>query len=354
MLSTTDLRSHEQLSRAGEFAAVIRHLARANGKPIEAAAMAQGARAPARVVDVLQKAAVGPDSTFDNPDGRLLLGAFVDALRHTSIFYRLLADSAMTRLPFDVVIGSIATAAGAAIVDRGEAIPVRSMALEQATLQRRKAAALVALTKELLDAGGTAAEGLLTRSLRASVSEAVDADFLTNVVLSGVSATNSTTDALADLAAMLTTVALAEESRPYFLASPSAAIKAATVASASGGRIFPEASPTGGAMLNIPMIVSSQVTSGNLILVDAARFAGASDTIEIAASRSAALEMRDDPTMSVDATSSPGPNPVHANTVSMWQTNSVAVRAIAYFGAARLRSGGVAAIDQIAWGEGSP
>jgi HK97 family phage major capsid protein len=267
---------------------------------------------------------------------------------------RLLADSALTRLPFDVVIGSIATAAGAAIVDRGAAIPVRSMSLSQATLARRKAAALVALSKELLDAGGSAAEGLLTRSLRASVSEAVDADFVANIVMSGISATNSSTDALADLEAMLTTAALTEESKPCFLASTSAAIRAATVAAPNGNRLFPEALPTGGALLGIPLLVSSKVSTGNLILLDAARFAGASDTITVDVSRNAAIEMRDDPTATVDEGASPGANPVHAQAVSMWQTDSVAVRCIAYFGAARLRTGGVAAISGIAWGEGSP
>jgi hypothetical protein len=85
MLSTTELRSHEQMSRIGEFASLVKHLARAGGKPLEAATLADGARAPERVRNVL-KAAVSADTAFENPDGRLLVSAFVDSLRHGSIF----------------------------------------------------------------------------------------------------------------------------------------------------------------------------------------------------------------------------------------------------------------------------
>jgi hypothetical protein len=41
--------------------------------------------------------------------------------------------------------------------------------------------------------------------------------------------------------------------------------------------------------------------------------------------------------------------PVATDAVSMWQTNSVAIRCIAYFGASKLRPGGVVAITGIAW-----
>ena len=119
-------------------------------------------------------------------------------MRHTSVFYRLLNDGALIRLPFQVRIGTITTAAGAGIVEPGQAIAVHSMALAEAFLTPRKAASLVALSQELLDAAGSAAETLISRSLRASVSEAVDSEFI-SIIMAGVSPISSTDVALADL-----------------------------------------------------------------------------------------------------------------------------------------------------------
>src|SRR5687767_2520749 len=95
----------------GEFASYVRHLARANGMSGQAADLARTARAPQRVVDALIKAPVNAGGLTEwgseLSEYRTLQSAFIDSLRHTSIFYRLLADGALIRLPFQVRVGSI-------------------------------------------------------------------------------------------------------------------------------------------------------------------------------------------------------------------------------------------------------
>ena len=235
------------------------------------------------------------------------------------------------------------------MVQPGQAIAVHSMALAEAFLTPARRL-MVALTQELLDAGGSAAEALISRSARQRQRSGRrrvyhdhhgrrDAQQLDDV-------------ALADLEDLLAEVDPTEQSRLYWLAAPNVARRAATVEGSGGGRLFPEASPVGGQLLNIPMLVSSAVASGRLILVDASSLAGAADTIEVSVSRQAALQLDNAPTMSVGA-GSPA-SPVAATAVSLFQTNSIAIRSIAFFGAAVVRSGGVAALDGMAWGEGSP
>jgi HK97 family phage major capsid protein len=259
----------------------------------------------------------------------------------------MLNDGAMVRLPFEVRVGSIGVAAGASIVDMGEAIPVQRMSLSTQTLDRQKVGAIVVLSRELLDAS-SAAEGLITRSLRASVAAAVDGEFI-NMLLAGVTPTAASANPLADLRALLTAVAPTQDSRLYFLAAPNTAIAASTIDTGSVNEpVFPNASAVGGELLGIPMLVSSAIDPGMLILVDASGIAGAEDGVEVDISNFAALEMRDDPTARSTAPGSPDV-PVAATNISTYQTNSVAIRAIALFGVAKIRSGGIAALSGVVW-----
>ena len=97
-----------------------------------------------------------------------LVSGFIDALRWSSAFYRLLADGALIRLPFRTRVGGIGTAAGASIVSPGAAIPISWMALSSAVLDEQKAAAMVALTDELLRAAPAAEALICARSAPAS------------------------------------------------------------------------------------------------------------------------------------------------------------------------------------------
>jgi hypothetical protein len=177
MMSLSELGAIDKALRPGEFSTYIRCLAAGRGNRSNAAMIAEGTRAPERVQRILKSPVAGVDPA-SLTDYRLLVYAFFDQLRTTSVFYRMLADNALVRLPFSVRIGRIASGATAEIVQAGESIPVTSLQLaDGVTLERRKAAGLLVVTQELLDAGGTAVEGLISRNLRTSVGQAVDLDF---------------------------------------------------------------------------------------------------------------------------------------------------------------------------------
>jgi Phage capsid family len=353
MKSRTELGELDRSSRAGEWASLVRHFARGRGSRANAAELARAARAPARVVETLEKSTVtvggltewGTQATAF----RLLADAFVDSLRHGSIFYRMLADGGLIRLPFAVRVGSIINAAGASIVTPGAAIPVSRLDLEASNLERKKAAALLVLSRELLDSG-TAAESLISRSLRASVSLAVDSEFVTDIKTGGAVTNAATANVLADLATALTAVGLTEASRPYWLAAPDVAIRLATVDTASANTpVFPSVSPVGGSLLGIPLLVSSAVPAGTLTLVDTSGIGGASDGVDIMASEHGTVEMEDAPASTAGAGSPEAPVPPTGPIVSLWQENMIGVRVLAYWGAAKLRRGGVATITGISW-----
>lgn len=358
MKSLAELGQTERGFRAAEFASLARHLARARGKFSEAAMMAKSARAPARVVEVLERAAVagGGGSIWGSElaDFRLMASAFQDTFRHSSIFYRMLDDGAFVRVPFKVIIGQILTAAGAGVVEPGAAIAAQKMnAAQVGQLDRLKVGALVVLTEQLVNQA-TGAEALISRSLRASTSEAADALFLSQVP---AAVQNSTGEPLADLRMLLNAIGLTDESRPYWSASPDISIRLATVGDTpvgspgvpGGRRLFPDATPTGGSVLGYPMVVSSAVASGRLVLIDGARIAAASDPIELDATQQGSIQMDSEPDMNVlEGVGSPTA-PVPAQMVSMWQSNSVGIKTAAYLDAAVLSGAPVQALEQISW-----
>jgi hypothetical protein len=346
-----DLRELGQLDRInqrGDFVGLVKHLAISGGRPDEAAARARGHHASSRVVELLEKAAVtgaAPDSWGAQLAGySTMVAAFVDALSQSSAFYRMLADGGLVRLPFAVRVGSIGTGASAAIVKPGMAIPVSQMTLANVELERRKAAGIVALSNELLADGGAAAEALISRSLRVAVGTAVDAAFVTTL-LDGVSGSGATPNAMTDLRTALTAIGPTDGSRLYWIAAPDVGITLAT-AQASGPTaampLFPSVGATGGELLGLPLLVSSGVAAGSLLLIDASGIAAASDTVAVDVSPYAALQLDSTPTMS---TGSGSPlRPVATTTVSGWATDTTTIRALAYFGCEKMRAGGVAAI----------
>jgi HK97 family phage major capsid protein len=350
MKSLAELAEVDKGQRAAEFSCLLRHLALGRGDWSTALAMASEQRLPERVRTVLEKAAVS-GGDFSNWGSGLdggystLVAGFTDSLKWSSAFYRLLADGALIRLPFRVRVGAIGTAAGAAVISPGAAIPISWMQLEGTTLDERKAAALCVLTEELLRAAGPASESLISRSLRATVGQAVDAEFV-SIITEGVAPITGTTAPYDDLAALFGAIDYGADSRLYFLAAPDTALNIATATAEQ--RLFPEAGVLGGSVLGLPLLVSDGVPLGTLILLDASSIAGNAGDMQVNASRHSALEMSDAPLSNIGTLGSPGA-PVGSNAVSLFQTNSVAIRCIASFGAAVIRAGSIAVLDGINW-----
>lgn len=126
----------------------------------------------------------------------------------------------------------------------------------------------------------------------------------------------------------------------------------ATLPTADGAIAFPNMSLAGGSIANIP-IHTSDAAGEAVILIDASALVAAADALELKASSAAALQMDDVPSMA-SAAGSPS-TPTAAQLVSLFQTNSTALKCERTFGFEIIREAGVASLSSVQWGKfGSP
>lgn len=197
-------------------------------------------------------------------------------------------------------------------VAEGEATPVTRSTLQGASLERHQVAALTVVSKSLLAAPGDRAQDLIQHQLESAVIDASN-----EAVIGALNSTtvNGTGDPVADLEAGLAAVA---DSAVYVVAAAPSVARQLAVASAgrmgvAGGEFVP-----GVHVLPVDGVENIVIIPADRVVIDAGEF-------ELKTSESATVEMRDDPTSASTA-------PAAAETVSMFQTNSVAVIAAREFG----------------------
>ena len=119
-------------------------------------------------------------------------------------------------------------------------------------------------------------------------------------------------------------------SRLYLVVTVDTAARLALTTTPDGGFLYPDVTPEGGSIAGIAVFVSDGLpaaSSGatNALLIDASGLVLADETVTLDSSRNASIEM-----------AIPGPRRHDADRgaahVSMWQTNSVALKAERYFG----------------------
>jgi hypothetical protein len=227
----------------------------------------------------------------------------------------------------------------------GAAIPVHTLSLSGQTLSPLRASAIFVASSELIQNVSGAGQALMSRQLRGVISDSIDAEFFGRVIDTGTPVLSSSgSDAesiVGDLRELLAVVNSINASL-FFVASPDVA-RIASTAYGSGGFLFGAMSPAGGELLNLPCLVSSVLPAGTLYLIDAAGIAADFSSIEVRASASADIEMLLDPTGN-------SATPTGANTVSMFQSDCIALRAVAYMGVDKLQSSSVAMLSGIEWG----
>ena len=120
-----------------------------------------------------------------------------------------------------------------------------------------------------------------------------------------------------DVEALVKAVRGGEAEAPVFIASLSGALYLATARSENGERLFPDVTLLGGELLGAPLLIASAAGS-KLIFMDGAALWYSDGGVELDRATDAAFQFSDTP--SADA----------ANTVSLWQTNTIAFKAIQY------------------------
>lgn len=295
-------------------------------------------RAPEQAQRIFSKGAIGAGSTTDStlgPEGTVI-GNFTETMRTASAFYRILSDGGFTRLPMRVRAGVITSAPSAGVVAEGAAIPVSKVVLNNVTLLPIKVAAMMVVTNELLLNVSAAGQACFSRELQSVVAAAVDTAFV-DVIDTGTTPITST-GPNKDLRTALTAVNSAGIARLYWIASEDVGKFGSTLG--TSWPAFLAASATGGELANLPLLVSSGVPSGTLYLVDAAGIAADGGPVTADVSSQADALMDTAPSMS-------SATPTAAQMVSMFQTDSSSLRAVAVIGAAKLRANAVAVVTGI-------
>jgi hypothetical protein len=257
-------------------------------------------------------------------------------MRTASAFFRILSDNGFTRIPLQRRVGMITSAPSAGLLAEGAAIPLSQIVVNNVTLTAIKAAGLIALSEELLLAVDAAGQASFSRSLQAVLAAAVDTAFI-GVIGTGTTPVTSVSPNK-DLRALLVAVNMAGIARPYFIASVDVGKFASSLPTFLPA--FAAASATGGELCNLPLLVSSGVPAGTLYLIDGAGIAADAGPPEVTVSAEADVQMDTAPTGS-------SATPTPATMVSMYATNNVAVKAMAIFGAAKLRADAVAVVTGI-------
>lgn len=330
-----------------------------------------------RIHQYLERAAV-PAGTTTDPDWA---AALVDNTNLTQEFLAWLRPQtiigkfgtggvpSLRGVPFNFRIKSATSGTIGYWVGEGQAKPLTKASYGAQTLGSTKVAAITVITDELARFSSPSAEGLLRDDLRDGLVERLDIDFvdpakaeevgvspasITNGVTPITSMAGSTADSIrGDIQALLGAFVTANQSVSdlVIILPNTLALGLSLVRNAMGNPEFPNLGLNGGALLGIPVITSQYAhtaAAGDMVIVLNAKSIGLADdgAVTVEASREASLEMSDAPA------GSSGPTVVPVATtqlVSMWQTNSLALRAERFINWKKLRAGAVQYMDQVDW-----
>lgn len=334
---------------------------------IEIAKSEYGERDP-HIVELVQKANISAvnsttdASLFGNEAG---IADYVEFLRNQTIVGKFGQNGipALRRVPFYYPVVTQATGGTAYWVAEGAAKPMTKPTWSRTELTPLTIAGLAAVTLQALRFSTPSAEIALRDDLTAAVIEAIDSAFIdpanagsagakpasiTNGIAGTAASTGGDADAIrADARAAMLVFVQAKNplTSGVWIMSGSNALGLAMMVNALGQSEFPGVTVNGGTFMGLPVIVS-EAAGTTITLVNAGDVWLADDGgVNVDMSGEASLQMVDNPTGT-----STGADPVEATLVSMFQTNSMAIRVEKFINWARRRPTGVATITAAEWG----
>ena len=359
-----------KLEKGIEFARFAMAVGAAKGNTSQAYDIAKARFGENNDVTTSLKAAVSAGTTTDPTWASPLVdtyqrftGDFLEYLRPQTIIGKFGAGGVpgLRRIPFNVSIAGQTSGGTAGWVGEGAPKPLTKFDFNDINLRWAKVAAIAVVTEELLRFSNPSAEALVRDQLAAAVIERLDIDFvdpakaavanvspasITNGV-TGIVSSGTDEDAIrADLKALMQTYLAANVSptSAVWIMPSMVALSLSLMTNPLGQAAFPGVTMTGGTFNGMPVIVSDYVPAGTVILANANDIYLADDgQVTIDASREASLQMDSAPTMN-------SATPTGIATVSMFQTNSVAIRAERYINWGKRRASAVAILTGVAWG----
>lgn len=329
-----------------DFVHFVKASALARGNMMQAVEIAKGMNFSPRVQTVLKAAvAAGTTTSADFTslvEPRMMTSEFIDLLRPETIVGKL---SKVRNVPSNIKLPKATTGTTASWIGEGKPAPVTNAAFGDLEVGAHKLGGIAVFTEELLRRSEPAADALVRDDLLATVANAIDVAFITstNAGIAGVkpaaitngatsAATTGTTAAKVrdDVKAAKKACIAANQSLAtgVWIMHPATALALESmVNSTTSVREFPLInSVSGGFFEGLPVVLSTNVpgddTNGyDVVLAVQGEILLAEDGLSIDASREASLEMDSAPTQSAGT-------PTAASLVSLWQTGSVAIKAV--------------------------
>lgn len=361
---TEFIKTEPKLDKGIEFARYAKCLAAAHGNPMQALEIAKSAyKDHTRIHNVL-KASVAAGTTTDPAwagnlvEYQIFARDFIDYLRPQTIVGKFGTGNIppLFNVPFNIRVPSQTSGGAGYWVGQGEAKPLTKFDFGIVQLGFAKVANIAVLTDELVRFSNPSADILVRNALAGAIIERIDEDFIdpkksavSNVspasVTNGARSFESTGNPEKDTSLVFGEFINAKltPTNGVWIMSAITALALSQMRLPTGQKLYPEMTMMGGTFQGLPVIVS-QYAGELLVLVDAQNIYLADDgSVVIDASREASLEMESTPTGS-------SKRPQGAQLVSMFQTNSIAIRAERFINWQRRRDAGVVYVTNVNYG----
>jgi len=277
-----------------------------------------------------------------------LPGEFIELLRAATIIGRI---NGFRMVPFNVRIPRQIGGSTVNWVGEMAPKPVSELDFDTVTLGYNKIAGIVVLTEELIRLSSPSAEAAVRRDLVEQIARFIDVQFTLASVAAGAnnpaSITNGVTaitatgtgadDVYADVNVALATFDNTDlgTNSLVFLMPPALARGISTLRNALGQFEFTGLTMAGGTFLGFPVIVSSSIAAGTIIILKA-------DEVFMADDGQVTLDASNQATLDMNGGASP--------TFNLWQRNCIGIRAERWITWSKRRPDAVALIESASYG----
>ncbi|UZW54050.1 phage major capsid protein [Sphingobium sp. JS3065] len=340
---------------------IAKTLARLDGVSAAGIAQQRWGKSNPNLVQVVRAAVAGGGTDGGEWGAELVhidryTGDFINYLYSRTVFDKL----PLREVPANINIAGQDGTATAYWVGQSKSIPVSKADFMDVNLTPLKVAALAVVSKELLRDSSPAAEMLVRDSLVNASAQRVDQTFFSasaavagvspagilNGLAAGTSAGPDVEGVIADVKALYAGFIAANNADGLeFVTTQSLAKALGLMQNVMGNFAFPGLSANGGALLGDTLNAGGNVGAGDLILLKPSDIYKIGDRgVEVSLSTEAAIQMDSAPDGASDT-------PVaNASVVSMFQTESVAIKVVRPLNFAKRRASAVAYIGDADYG----
>ncbi len=341
---------------------IAKTLARLEGISAEGIAAQRWGKSNPQLVQVVKAAVTGGGTETGEWGAELsqadtrYTGDFIEFLYAQTVFDKL----PLREVPANVHIKGQDGAASAYWVGQSKSIPVTKADFSDVQLSGLKVAAIAVISKDLLRDSSPAAEKLVRDALVQASAQRVDQTFFSTAaavanvspagILNGLTAGTSTgadvAGLIADVKALYAGFIAANNAEGLeFCTTQSLAKSIGLMQNVMGNFAFPGVTANGGTLLGDRLRAGGNVGAGDLILLKPSDIYKIGDRgVEVSLSTEAAIQMDDTPNGASDTATA------HTGVVSMFQTESVAIKVVRPLNYAKRRASAVAFIGDADYG----